>query len=222
MKAIKNAREFDDPFNMDEFDEPSDYFEHKNVVVDHWIGAVIGVASLALNYLSSDDSADAASDAADDAAEQRRITAAHNAEISKYDAKVARHAAERERKKAERDAGLHFQKLERVLGAQQVGFANAGVITSTGSALDAQINSAVRGERDLQIILDNGLTNQQKMRSMEKRYRMQAKFGMSEGLSAAYQIEQAGNRQAENIKWEGYSQAASTIYNIGSSAGWWE
>lgn len=146
-------------------------------------------------------------------------TAAHNADVSRYDAAVTREDALR----LETATGLQvhdfIEQAGALLGHQASSYGASGVAIS-GSA--KRVIKKTR--RDLakreEIIRFNGLTAAKAKESLAKRYELLADYGLRDAASQAYQIELAGAAEASAIQSKGIGDALFGLYNIGSESGW--
>jgi len=154
------------------------------------------------------------------AAETRRAAVA-NSQLAQQDSLVALKAASSLRKKVERDVSLKYKQIDRLIGAQKAGFANAGVIVSTGSAAHIQSETARLGKIDAGIIFYDGMTEVDRAKDLAKRYRQVSENVLTEGWRSAYLIERAAGTQIGNIMFEGVSKGTKSIYDVGVTEGYW-
>ena len=185
-------------------------------------GTVLQAVGVGLSFLSKKKSADDAEDYADDQAAANAAAAKANAKISRYDASVARKNAVALKKRSEEEFVLHIRNIDRIIGAQKVGYASRGVRVGTGTALDVQVRTAYEGGKDAETIIYNGRTASAEANSLSKRYLMLAKSGLRDAAAQSALITSAASSAASNMRWRAVSTYATSVYSIGEKEGWWD
>jgi len=162
-----------------------------------------------------------AGDIAEKQASETRRAAIANSRLAQKDSLVALKAASSLRKKVERDVGLKYEQIDRLMGAQKSGFASAGVVVSAGSAAHIQSETARLGKIDAGIIFYDGMTEVDRAKDLAKRYTQVSENVLVEGWRSAYLIERAAGTQIGNIMFEGFSKGTKSIYDVGVTEGYW-
>lgn len=183
--------------------------------------STIKMSGVAIDVVSSIYKSYQIVDYAGEQAEEIKRAAAANAKLAERDASIALKAASNLRKKVERDVSIKYEQLDRLIGAQKAGFANVGVVVSTGSASHVQSETARLGKIDAGIIFHNGMTEVDRAKDLAKRYMLVSANKLQEGWSSAYMIEKSAGIAASNAIFEGASKAVKSTYGVGVEEGWW-
>lgn len=143
-------------------------------------------------------------------AEQERIAAA-NAELSYEDAQTALKQATQIRKQAERNQGLRIHQMERMLSTQKKVFANSGVVSNTGTALDIQRKTAADMTEDMNIEYWNGRTAESRAHDLARRYITLGNNGLRDAAAQSQLIGQQAYIVQQNRLWEAGGNVLSYI-----------
>jgi hypothetical protein len=179
-----------------------------------WGSVIAGVGSIAMGLLQGSESSDVVEEQGELQAAAVRETAAHNAEISRYDAKVMREQATNIKYQTAVQLKQHYQNLDRILKGQRQAYGNMGVVSNTGSALRVQTETARAGKADANMIMFNGVTAEKAALSRADRYIKLADYGLRDAAAEAYYIEKSAAQTSSNIQWESYSNAAIGAFDL--------
>lgn len=187
-----------------------------------WLDVGLSLVGTGLSLWNSNKQSDAAEDYGQQSAAATAAAAEANAKLSRYDASVAEKTAASIAFKTEKEVKQQLDTLDMYLSKQKAGYSKRGVVSTTGSALDVQLETFKRGMNDVAMIKYNGKTSVEEAKSLSKRYLMLADAGLRDSAAQATLIENAWNQKADNIRTSGYADTANTLYNLGNQQGWWE
>lgn len=186
-----------------------------------WLDVGVSLVSTGLDLWNSSKQSDAADDYGRDAAAATKAAAEANANISRYDASVAEKTAASIKFRTEEEIRQQLETVDLVLSKQRTGYSKRGVVASTGTALDVQVETFKKGMQDLQMIKYNGKTAEQEAKSLAERYRMLADAGLRDSAAQASLIESAWSQRADNIQTSGWANFAVGVNDFGTQMGWW-
>ena len=198
-----------------------DSFDYEGELALCWIGAAIGAVSAITGALGSMKSADAAKNYARDQQRAAEELAKHNAQISLDDAITALKQADNIVRGTQIEIGTKVAELDRILAGQRVVYSARGVVTTTGSPLDVQLKTVYEGQKDIERIKYNGKLSEEEAIDLANRYVKLSKYGLRDAAVQASLTASAWNQKAENMQWQGLSNAFSQAYTVGANAGWW-
>jgi hypothetical protein len=164
----------------------------------------------------------AAEERYEDQARNTQQVAAHNAEISLMDATVAEKDAVAAEQAYGRKLRAHMRQVDQVLGKARTGYGKAGVVTSSGSALDTLVDIARAGAEDAALITNEGKTAYERGKNVAARYRRLADFGLRDAAFQAGLLESAGADAASFGRWDAAGKLAEGLYDYGESEGWFD
>jgi hypothetical protein len=186
-----------------------------------WVGDVLDIGGKAFDVYGEMEKAKDAEQTAERQADEIKRAAEANKEISLYDASVMRKDAVAFEQAAAHALGIHMQRVDKVLGAASARLGKAGVVTTTGSALDLQERIIAEGSRDAVTLMNNGMTGYQRRLSAARRYELLAEKGLRDAAAHASLIERAGHDEQIGHYWSAAGRGAELFDTLGRSEGWW-
>lgn len=186
---------------------------------------VVGVVGTMLSAYGSYQQAQSQASQQEAAAEATRAQAQYTANVNTYNAQVNEDNAANVRTKAAYDAALQRDKLKRVVGAQRLDYAAAGVELSSGSPLETMIQQVRDSELDIQTTLYNGELEASEFEKKAKLLRYGAENALTTGYatasnydSAAGSTRTAGTIGAGATILTGASKTYTSYYGYGTKS----
>jgi hypothetical protein len=185
------------------------------------LGAILGGLSIATSLFGSYKQSKAAEEQASAQATENRRVAEFNTKLSYYDASVAEEEGLRIFERTQAQISNTRFALNSLLGTQMSRYAKSGVAIGTGSPLDVAAETGKIIARDIEFIKNEGRTGMERANSLAERYRMLGDEGFRDAMVTASMIEDAGADRALAYRISGVGQAATQLFQIGQSQGWY-
>lgn len=143
-------------------------------------------------------------------AEEEARVAEDNRQISLYDASVMEKDAVAAENAAAFKLQNHIRAADALLGKATARLGKAGVVVSSGSALDKQVDIIHEAQREADIIIHDGKTARDRRLSAAERYYMLAEKGLRDAAAHGSILESAAAAESTQHKYASYGALISS------------